>query len=109
MKMLRYLPLILCLTASSAQSADNEFAGVGLELRVVGEKIVVNRIIPDTPAASQKDLHAGDRIVAVARDKEPAVQVTNIMQATRLIRGQKGTTVRLTIILLEKTTPMLGC
>jgi len=98
MKMLRYLPLVLCLTVSAAQSADDEFAGVGVELRVEGQNIVVNHILPNTPAAAQKDLHVGDRIVAVAQDKEPAVQVTNIMQTARSIRGPKGTTVRLTII-----------
>jgi thiol-disulfide isomerase/thioredoxin len=98
MKMLRCLPLLLCLTASAAQPADDEFAGVGVELRVEGQNIVVNRILPDTPAAAQKDLHVGDRIVAVAQDKEPAVQVQNIMQTARSIRGAKGTTVRLTII-----------
>src|SRR5258708_6446214 len=98
MKMLRYLPLLLCLTASAAQPADAEFAGVGVELRVEGQNIVVNRILPDTPAAAQKDLHVGDRIVAVAQDKDPAVQVQNIMQTARSIRGPKGTTVRLTII-----------
>ena len=98
MKMLRCLTLLLCLTASAAQPADVEFAGVGVELRVEGQNIVVNRILPDTPAATQKDLHVGDRIVAVAQDKEPAVQVQNIMQTARSIRGPKGTTVRLTII-----------
>jgi len=98
MQMLRCLLLILCLTARAAQPADNEFAGAGVELRLEGQKIVVNRILPDTPAATQKDLHAGDRIVAVAQDKEPAVQVTNMMQAVRAMRGPKGTTVRLTIV-----------
>jgi len=99
MKMLRCLPLVLCLkAASAAQPTDDEFAGVGVQLHVEGQKIVVNRILPDTPAATQKDLHVGDRIIAVAQDKEPAVQVTNIMQAARSLRGPKGTTVRLTII-----------
>ncbi len=95
---LRYLPLILCLTASAAQLPDGDFAGVGVQLRAEGQNIVVNRILPDTPAAAQKDLHVGDRIVAVAQGQERAVQVQNIMQAARSIRGPKGTMVRLTII-----------
>jgi len=98
MKMLRCLPLFLCLTASAAQSRDDEFTGVGVELRAEGQSVLVNHILPHTPAAAQKDLHVGDRIVAVAQDKEPAVQVQNIMQTARSIRGPKGTTVRLTII-----------
>jgi thiol-disulfide isomerase/thioredoxin len=98
MKMLTCFLLILCLTASAAQAADDDFAGVGLELGVVGKSIVVKRILPETPAAAQKDLHVGDRIVAVAQGKEPAVQVQNLVQTGRLIRGPKGTTVCLTII-----------
>jgi thiol-disulfide isomerase/thioredoxin len=98
MKTLRCLPLILCLTATAALAADDEVAGVGVQLRAEGQNIVVNRILPDTPAAIQKDIHVGDRIIAVAQDKTPAVQVQNIMQTARSIRGPKGTTVHLTII-----------
>src|SRR5690348_1186087 len=98
MKMLKCLPLVLCLTVSAAQPADDEIFGVGVQLRVEGENIVVNRILPDTPAAAQRDLHIGDHIVAVAQGNEPSVQVQNISQTARLIRGAKGTTVRSTII-----------
>jgi len=103
LKMHICFPLLLWLTASAAQPADNEFVGdefvgVGLVLKEERQNIVINRILPDTPAASQKELHVGDRIVAVAQDKEPAVQVTNIVQAARAMRGPKGTIVRLRII-----------
>lgn len=98
MKMLKYLPLVLCMTAGAAAPAVDEVAGIGVELGVAGQSIVVKRILPETPAADQKDLHVGDRIVAVAQGKEPAVQVQNLMQTARSIRGPKGTTVRLTII-----------
>jgi C-terminal processing protease CtpA/Prc len=98
MKMLKYLPLVLCLTAGAAAPADDEVAGIGVELGVAGQSIVVKRILPDTPAAAQKDLHVGDRIIAVTQDRGPAVQVQNLMQTARSIRGPKGTTVRLTII-----------
>jgi thiol-disulfide isomerase/thioredoxin len=98
MKMLRCLPLLLCLTSRIAYSADGEFVGVGLQLRAEGRDILINRVLPDTPAASQKDIHVGDRIVAVAQDKGPTVRVQTIIQAAQLIRGPKGSTVRLTII-----------
>jgi carboxyl-terminal processing protease len=96
--MLGYLPWLLCVTLSAAQPADDSLAGVGVELRVEGPNIVVNRILPDTPAAAQKELHVGDRIVAVAQGDQPSVQVRNIVQAARSMRGPRGTTVRLTII-----------
>ncbi|PYJ03916.1 MAG: hypothetical protein DME25_10920, partial [Verrucomicrobia bacterium] len=74
--------------------------GIGIALGVEGQNIVVKRILPDSPAAAQHDLRVGDRILAVAQDKEPAVQVesTKLAQTVALIRGVKGTTVRLTII-----------
>jgi thiol-disulfide isomerase/thioredoxin len=98
MKIRKCLPFVLFLTVSAAQPADVEFAGVGVELGVEGQNIVVKRILPDTPAAAQKDLHSGDRIVAVAQGDEPAVEAQNLAQTARSMRGPKGTTVRLTII-----------
>src|SRR5437870_8580159 len=74
--------------------------GVGVVLGVEGHDIVIKRILPDTPAAAQHDLQVGDRILAVAQDKEPAIQVESgkLAQAIPLLRGPKGTTVRLTIV-----------
>lgn len=79
-------------------AAEVEFAGVGVELGTQGKSIVVKRILPDTPAAAQKGLHVGDRIVAVAQGGQPAVQVQTLVQTAHALRGPKGTTVCLTII-----------
>jgi peroxiredoxin len=98
MKLFVAIAMIIAQTGSAAVSAETGFIGVGLQLRAEGQAIVINSILPDSPAALQKGVHDGDRIIAVAQDKEPAVQVTNIMQAGRLIRGPKGTTVHLTIV-----------
>lgn len=80
--------------------AGPPIAGIGLILRVAGRSIIVQEIIPDTPAASQKTIHAGDRVVAVAQDQGPAVPVDSgkLDQAVALIRGPAGTTVRLTLV-----------
>lgn len=74
--------------------------GIGVELRVDGENIVLQEIIPGLPAAAQKDIHVGDRIIAVAQDTGPAVPVHGgqLAQAVALIHGPAGTTVRLTIV-----------
>lgn len=100
MRILQYLPLVLWFTAGALEAQTSEPAGIGVALRVQGQNIVVDRIFPDSPAAAQKDIHVGDKIVAVAQDKEPPVQVQNgkLAQAVSLIRGPKGTTVRLTIV-----------
>ncbi|MGO8929364.1 MAG: redoxin domain-containing protein [Limisphaerales bacterium] len=98
--MLKHLTLILCLTAGAAEPPDYEASGIGVQLGVRGQNIIIIGILPGTSAAAQKGLHVGDRITAVAQDKGPAVEVRSakLRQAQTLIRGPKGTTVRLTVI-----------
>src|SRR5881296_2830638 len=98
MRMLKWMFLVLSLAVHGAELPGD--GGIGVVLGVEGQNIVVKRILPDSPAAAQHDLRVGDRILAVAQDKEPAVQVesTKLAQTVALIRGVKGTTVRLTII-----------
>jgi peroxiredoxin len=95
MKVLKYLLLLLCFTARA-----EDYAGIGVVLKADGQNIVVNHILPDTPAARQKAIHVGDRLLAVAQDKEPPVPVESnkLAQVVSLIRGPKDTTVRLTIV-----------
>jgi hypothetical protein len=87
-------------STNAAELPNDTIAGIGVVLGIDGENIIVRGIVPDSPAAAQKDIHIGDRIMAVAQDKEPAVQVQSgqLAQAVALIRGPKGTTVRLTIV-----------
>jgi hypothetical protein len=80
-------------------------AGVGIALRKDGESLVVNALLPDGPAAASKAIHVGDRIIAVAQgDDGPDVPVQGwgIIKVVPLIRGPKGTTVRLTIVPANK-------
>jgi len=75
-------------------------AGIGIIFDVGGKNITIGGIVPDSPAAAQKNIHVGDRIIAVAQDTGPAVPVHggNLAQAIALIRGSAGTTVRLTLV-----------
>jgi hypothetical protein len=74
--------------------------GIGVQLRADGSNIVVQAIIPGSPAAHQKDLRAGDRVLAVAQETGPAVPVASgqMRQAVAMIRGAEGTIVRLTVV-----------
>ena len=74
--------------------------GIGVKLRVEGENLVVDDIVRDSPAAAQKDLHVGDRILAIAQESGPAepVHTGKLAQAVARIRGLAGTTVRLTVV-----------
>ena len=75
-------------------------AGIGIIFDVGGKNITIGGIVPDSPAAAQKDIHVGDRIIAVAQNTGPAVPVhgQQLVQAIALIRGSAGTTVRLTLV-----------
>ena len=73
---------------------------IGVELRVDRENIIIQEIVPGLPAAAQKDIHVGDRIIAVAQDTGPAVPVHGgqLAEAVALMHGPVGTTVRLTLV-----------
>ena len=98
MRMLKLTALMFALAVNAAEVPRD--GGVGVVLGVEGHDIVVKRILPDTPAAAQHDLQVGDRILAVAQDKEPAIRVESgkLAQALPMLRGPKGTIVRLTIL-----------
>jgi thiol-disulfide isomerase/thioredoxin len=100
MRIIRYLALMFWLTADAPNASASETAGVGLVLGFDGQYVIVEGILPDSPAAAvPKQIQICDRILAVAQDKEPPVliQDRNLPQAVRLLRGAKGTTVCLTI------------
>src|SRR5439155_516873 len=69
-------------------------------LAVDGEQIVVKKVAPDGAAAASKDLHENDRITAVSQGDKPPVSVAGkkLGDVVAMIRGAKGSTVRLTIV-----------
>ncbi len=75
------------------------FEGIGA---LLGEKdgyVTVSRIIPGGPSWRQKELQPGDLILKVGQADEEPVDITGIrvVDAVKLIRGKKGTLVKLTI------------
>ncbi|MFO7765369.1 MAG: carboxy terminal-processing peptidase [Pelovirga sp.] len=73
--------------------------GIGATLREDEGYIRVVRIIPGSAAARQGQLEADDIILKVAQGAEEPVEITNLRlrDAVSLIRGEKGTEVRLTV------------
>lgn len=73
--------------------------GIGAELQEEDGFIRVKRIIPGGAASRQKQLVAHDIILMVAQGDADPVDITDmrINDAVRLIRGPKGTEVRLTV------------
>jgi len=75
-------------------------AGIGSTLRSEDGVCQIYELIPGGPAARSGLLKPGDRIVAVAQAGEKPVDIVDmrLSDAVKLIRGPKGTRVRLTII-----------
>ncbi|HEX4869880.1 MAG TPA: carboxy terminal-processing peptidase [Moraxellaceae bacterium] len=74
--------------------------GIGAVLQSEDEFTKVVRLVPAGPADKGKQLKTGDRIVAVAQGDQDFVDVVGwrIDEVVELIRGPKGTTVRLQVI-----------
>jgi carboxyl-terminal processing protease len=87
--------------------ADNFAIGMNLQLFGIGAVLTTDldgyckiQELKPGPAMKSQQIKVGDRIVAVAQSNAPPVDVVemNLNKAVQLIRGPKGTEVRLTII-----------
>jgi len=74
--------------------------GIGAALQTEDEYTVVQRIIAGGPAAMSEQLSAEDRIVGVGDGEEEIVDVVSwpLSDVVDLIRGPKGSTIRLKIL-----------
>ncbi len=75
------------------------FEGIGALLTEREGYVAVDKIIPGGPSWRQRELQAGDLILKVGQgDEEPEDIVgMRVVDAVKLIRGKKGTLVRLTV------------
>ncbi len=79
--------------------------GIGATLRQDGDYTTVANIVPGGPAAKSNLIHEDDRIIAVAQGEEGEfVDIIGwrLDDAIQLIRGKKGTMVRLQILEKEE-------
>jgi len=80
-------------------SMRGSLEGIGATLREEDGYIKVVKVIVGSAADRQGQLHADDVILAVGQGKSEAIDVTDmrLRDAVAMIRGKKGTEVRLTI------------
>jgi carboxyl-terminal processing protease len=73
--------------------------GIGAQLTEDDGYCTINSLVHGGPAEKSKQIHEKDRIVAVAQDNQPFVDVVDMEldRVVQLIRGPKGSQVRLTI------------
>lgn len=81
------------LTKSFNDEINGTFEGIGAEIDIKDNKIVIVAPLPGTPAA-QQDLRPGDIILAIDQIDTSNISLDN---AIKLIRGPKGTSVKLLV------------
>lgn len=86
-----------------AEQVSGNFGGVGMEIGIKDKMIVVVAPIPNSPA-EKVGMVTGDKIVAI--DGKPT-DGFSVEQAVRMIRGEKGTTVKLTVLRGTSVEPIV--
>lgn len=78
---------------------SGKLEGIGAQLQEKDGYIRVTKIIPGSPSAIQGELKENDIILKVAQAAEEPVDIVDVRidDAVKLIRGKKGTEVRLTV------------
>ncbi len=81
------------------EEMSGTFFGIGASLQYDDGNIKVSSVMTGSPASKSGDIQAGDFIMKVAQGKEEPVDLTGfvVTDAVKVIRGKKGTEVRLTI------------
>jgi carboxyl-terminal processing protease len=78
---------------------SGQVEGIGAQLQEKDDEVKVSSIVPGSPSWRQGKLKAGDIILKVAQGDGEPVEVTGMKldNVVKLIRGKKGTEVRLTV------------
>src|SRR6516162_6414965 len=81
--------------------------GIGAEMGSEDGYVKIQRLVPGGPAARSGKMSAGDRLVAVAQGENPFVDTSHMVldKVTELMRGKKGTVVRLQLLPAGATDP----
>jgi carboxyl-terminal processing protease len=78
---------------------SGQLEGIGATLSQPNAYIKVERLVPGSPCWKQGELEVGDVILKVAQGSDEPVDVVDMRldEAIKMIRGKKGTEVRLTV------------
>lgn len=81
------------------EQLSGSFYGIGAQLQYEEGNIKIASVLPGGPAQKSGEVEVGDVIVRVAQAKEAPVELTgfDVTDAVKVIRGQKGTEVKLTL------------
>src|SRR5215218_115910 len=81
------------------EQLSGSFYGIGAQLTYDEGNIKIASVLPGGPAQKSDQIEVGDIVVKVAQGKETPVELTgyDVTDAVKIIRGQKGTLVNLTL------------
>ncbi len=84
--------------------------GIGARLQTDGDYTKIASIVPGGPAWKGKELEKEDKIVKVAQADEDPVDISGwrLDDVVKLIRGKKGTEVRLTVRRVDGSTEVIS-
>jgi len=87
------------------EEMSGRFFGIGASLQYEDGNIKIASVLTGSPAYKSGELQAGDIIQKVAQGKDEPVDLTGylVTDAVKVIRGKKGTEVRLTVKKLDGT------
>jgi len=90
-------------------SMSGRLEGIGARLVEKDGYIKVSEIVPGSASAQQGELKAEDLILKVAQGKDEPIDVVEMPldEAVKLIRGKKGSEVRLTVKKIDGTTTVI--
>lgn len=92
------------------EQMSGRFFGIGASLREEDGNIKIATLLTGSPAWKSGEVTAGDLIIKVAQGKEEPVDITGFIveDAVKLIRGKKGTEVRLQLKKSDGTLKMVS-
>lgn len=81
------------------EEMSGRFFGIGASLQYDDGNIKVSSVLTGSPAWKSGEIQAGDLILKVAQGNEEPVELTGyvVTDAVKIIRGKKGTEVKLTL------------
>ncbi len=81
------------------EQLSGSFYGIGAQLTYDEGNIKIASVLPGGPAQKSEQVEVGDLVVRVAQGQDSAVDLTgySVEDAVKIIRGKKGTEVRLTL------------
>src|SRR5215203_3612854 len=92
------------------EQLSGSFYGIGAQLTYDEGNIKIASVLPGGPAQKSDQIEVGDIVVKVAQGKETPVELTgyDVTDAVKIIRGQKGTIVNLTLRKKDGTLKMVS-